>query len=352
MSSSGEKTEQPTPKKLRDARKKGQVAHSKDVSSTALIVGIFAVLFIGGAWTFENLQETVVVATENINEPFNEALLRVGKFTFHTAVIILLPILLVVLVFGVGVNMIQVGPLLAMESVKPNLNKLNPISKLKQIFSIKNAFEFIKSLLKIIFLGVLIFLVIRNAIPDLLQLPYADMDAVMRELGALLWQVAIITIIAFIVVAAADYFFQRWQFTKQLMMTKDEVKREYKEMEGDPTIKSKRKQLHQEMAMSETTERTRKASVLVTNPTHYSVAIYYKEGETKLPVLLAKGEGLLAKRMREIAAQEGIPIMENVPLARALYADGDMEQYIPSEFIEPVAEVLRWVRKLQEEPPA
>lgn len=350
MSDSGEKTEQPTPKKLRDARQKGQVVHSKDVSSTALLVGIFAVLFIGGTWIFQNLQETVVVATESANYPFEEALGRVGKTTIHAGVITLLPILLVVLVFGVGVNVAQSGPLLAAESVKPNLNKLNPINKLKQIFSMKNAFEFGKSVLKIVFLGVLLFIAIRNAIPGLLELPYAGVDGVTKELGALLWQVAMNTIIAYIVVAAADYFFQHWQFTKQLMMTKDEVKQEHKEMEGDPTIKGKRKQLHQEMVMGGTAERTRKASVLVTNPTHRAVAIYYQEGETKLPILLAKGEGLLARRMREIAIEEGIPIMQNVSLARALYDSGEMEQYIPSEFIQPVAEVLRWVRELQEEP--
>lgn len=350
--SSGEKTEQPTPKKLRDARKKGQVAHSKDVSSTALLIGIFTVLIIGGGWIFESLQQMVNLAIDSANEPFDEALKRIGETTISTAVKILLPVLAIVLVFGVGVNFLQSGPLLAFESIKPKLEKLNPISKLKQIFSLKNLFEFGKSLIKIIFLGILLFIAIRDAIPSLLELPYVGITGVIKVLGELLRQVAMYTIIAYIIIATADYFFQKWQFTKQLMMTKDEVKREYKEMEGDPMIKGKRKQLHQEMVMSGAVDKVRKSSVLVTNPTHKAIAIYYKEGETKLPILLAKGEGFLAKRMMEVAAEEGIPVMRNVPLARALFESGEMEQYIPSEFIEPVAEVLRWVRQLQQDPDA
>ena len=182
-----------------------------------------------------------------------------------------------------------------------------------------------------------------------MQIPYAGLEGVLQLLEEVLWEVAKYTVLAYVVIAFADFIFQRWQHTKQLMMTKDEVKREFKEMEGDPMIKNKRKQLHQEMVMTNTAEKVRKSSVLVTNPTHRAVAIYYEEGETKLPTITAKGEGILAKRMVEIAQEEGIPIMQNVPLAHDLFDNAEVEQYIPTELIEPIAEVLRWVRQLQQE---
>ena len=151
----------------------------------------------------------------------------------------------------------------------------------------------------------------------------------------------------FCVIAAADWFFQKWQFNKQNMMSKDEVKREYKESEGDPLIKSKRKQLHQEMIAQNQVANTRKAKVLVTNPTHFAVALDYEKERTPLPVILARGQGALAQRMIRAAEEEGIPIMRNVPLARGLYEQGTENSYIPQDLIGPVAEVLRWVQSLQ-----
>jgi type III secretion protein U len=150
------------------------------------------------------------------------------------------------------------------------------------------------------------------------------------------------------IIAAFDYFLQYRQHMNGLMMSKDEIKREYKEMEGDPHIKSKRKQFHQELLMEDTSGRVRKSSVLVTNPTHIAIAILYDAEETPLPMVLAKGEGYLAERMIAIAKEEGIPIMQNVPLARSLHAEAPVDQYIPSSLIEPIAEVLRWVQSLQE----
>ena len=152
---------------------------------------------------------------------------------------------------------------------------------------------------------------------------------------------------AFCVVAALDYLYQRYKYNQNHMMSKDEVKREYKESEGDPHIKSKRKQLHKEMLAQNSLDNVRKAKVLVTNPTHYAVALDYEKDRTPLPLILAKGEGVLARRMMEVAKQEGIPIMRNVPLARALYRDGTENAYIPKDLIGPVAEVLRWVQSLE-----
>ena len=346
---SDEKTEQPTSKKLRDAREKGQVANSKDVASTALLVALFAYFFIAWDWIYESCLELIRLPAEFYDVPFAEAYPEIIAASVTKILLLTLPVLGVVMVVGVAANYFQIGALFVLEPMKPDLKKLNPVDKAKQIFSIKNLVEFAKSVFKVAFLGILLFLLIRDSLSALVEVPYSGLDGVLVLLGKLMFLVAIYTSFVYIVIAAIDFGFQRWQHNKQLMMSKDEVKREYKEMEGDPTIKSKRKQLHQEMVMSDNVEKTKKSTVLVTNPTHRAIAIYYEEGETKLPMIMAKGEGALAERMIAAAKEAGIPIMQNVPLAHDLFDHGHIEQYIPTELIEPIAEVLRWVQQIQEE---
>lgn len=345
---SGEKTEQPTPKKLNDARKKGQVAQSKDVSSTVLLAVVLAYLFLGGGWIFGLLCELVTLSGEVATLPFEEALPRMREATFDTILKISLPLAGIVIVFGVGVNFAQIGPLFVMEPLKPELKKIDPFQKAKQIVSMKNIVEFLKSGFKVAFLGVLLFLTIRSELPNLIEAPYIGLEGALGMLSKILFRICLITILAYIAVAAADFFFQKWQHTKGLRMSKDEVKREFKEMEGDPTIKGQRKQLHQEIVMGGNVEQARKADVLVTNPTHRAIAINYKEGETKLPLVMAKAEGAVAMRMINAAKEAGVPIVRNIPLATELFFHADVEQYIPIELIEPIAEVLRWVRDLGE----
>jgi type III secretion protein U len=348
---SGEKTEQPTPKKLQDARKKGQIAQSKDVSSTANLVVVLAFLFVGGSWIFGQLADLVMLAGDAAALPFDEGLVRMREAAVLTLLKISLPLAGIVIVFGIGVNFLQIGPLFVFEPLKPELKKLNPLEKLKQMFSMKNLIEFLKSAFKIAFLGVLLYLTIKSELPNLIEIPYTGLEGALEMLNELMFRICLITILAYIAVAAGDFFFQQWQHTKQLKMTKDEVKREYKEMEGDPTIKGKRKQLHQEMVMSGNVEKAKKATVLVTNPTHRAIAIVYKEGETKLPIVTAKAEGAAAMRMIKAAQEAGVPIMRNIPLATDLFFHADVEQYIPIELIEPIAEVLRWVKEITESAP-
>lgn len=346
---SGEKTEQPTSKKLRDARNKGQVAQSRDVVSTALLLAMFAYLMTGWQGITQRLQALIVLPGTLYNEPYHDALKTMVAATISAIVAVTLPALGIVIVFGTAAGYFQVGPLFVFEPLKPDLKKLNPADKLKQIVSLKNFIEFLKSVFKVVFLGILLYLVIRDAIAVLVQSPEGGLAVVNHVLNQVMYRVALYTTFAYVVIAGADFAFQRRQHTKQLMMSKDEVKREYKEMEGDPHIKSKRKHLHQEMIMSDSTANVRKATVLVTNPTHKAIAIYYKQGETKLPLVTAKGEGYLAQRMIEVAREEGVPIMQNVPLAHELFDHGQLEHYIPSELIEPVAEVLRWVQQLTQQ---
>jgi type III secretion protein U len=342
-----DKSEQPTSKKLRDAREKGQVASSKDVSSTALLLGLFAYLKFAWDDLYQRCQNLIVLPADFYGEPFDEAYPAVLQAVLLEIVWMTVPALAVVIVFGVAANFFQTGALLVFEPVKPDLKKINPFEKAKQIVSIKNLVEFLKSCFKVCFLGYLLYIVMRDAIPALLEIPHGGLAAVESVLYQVLYEVAKYTALVYGLIAAVDLWFQRRQHVKGLMMSKDEVKREYKEMEGDPHIKSKRKHLHQEMVMSDSTERVKKATVLVTNPTHKAIAIYYETGETKLPMITAMGEGYLAERMIKTAQEAGIPIMQNIPLATDLFEHGQIEQYIPTELITPIAEVLRWVQQLK-----
>ena len=211
----------------------------------------------------------------------------------------------------------------------------------------KNLFELVKNLIKVTVLGGVVYMVLRDYLPMLFSMPESGIGAMWKVTGTAVNDLVLIAAGAFCIIAALDYLYQRYKYNQNHMMSKDEVKREYKESEGDPHIKSKRKQLHKEMLAQNSLDNVRKAKVLVTNPTHYAVALDYEKDRTPLPVVLAKGEGYLAQRMMEVAKQEGIPIMRNVPLARALYRDGTENAYIPQDLIGPVAEVLRWVQSLE-----
>lgn len=344
-----EKTEQPTAKKLRDARKKGQVANSKDVTSTALLIVIFTYLGLRREYVLKTLMDLFVVPTNFLKEPFLAACNHMGLACLEVGVKVVLPLVLLVFFTGVMSNILQFGLLLSFESIKPNFSKLNPISKLKNIFSLKNLIEFLKSAAKILFLGTLLYFVIRNTLDPLLKVPFTSLRDFINILPSIMKTFALNVGFAYVVVAFLDFIFQRYNHTKQLMMTKDEVKREFKESEGDPTIKGKRKQFHRELLQGSPAQKTKRASALIVNPTHYAIAIYYNEVITPLPVVLAKGIDYQAQLMKKVAKEFNIPIMENVPLAHALYDLADEGRYIPRELIEPVAKVIRWIREQKEQ---
>lgn len=343
-----DKTEKPTPKKLRDARKKGQVAYSKDFTQTILILAIFGYFIGNGPSMLQSLATIVTIPGQVVDLPFHMALDLVVNEIKRYALGIILPVLILILVIGIFADAMQVGVNFAFEAIKPSGKKLNIANNAKNIFSKKNLVEFLKSIVKVTFLSFLIFLVLRGALDGLMRVPPGGVSGVLDVLGKLVVQIMAYTAVAYVIIAAFDFAYNRFHFIKQLMMTKEEVKREYKEMEGDPHIKGARKQLHQELMMNSMIEQTRKASVVITNPTHIAVALRYDQDETPLPVVLAKAQNLLAKRIIEVAQEEGIPIMRNVPLAHALYETAEINQYIPSDLIEPVAEVLRWIQQMEQ----
>lgn len=341
-----EKTEQPTAKKLREAREKGEVAKSKDFTQTVLVVALFAYMLASGSRLVDKLGQLVLLPFAYLHHDFDAAINNLLDEFFSETVALTLPFLLIVLILGVFVEALQTGLLISFKSLMPSAKKLNVAANAKNMFSKKNLVEFLKSLLKIGIITWVLYDLILRQLPTLMLLPYKDIPVLGAVFGGILKTLIIYTGLAYVVLSLADLLWQRHQYTKGLMMSKDEVKQEYKGMEGDPHIKSQRKHLHMELMQNDATEKARQATVLVTNPTHYAIALNYQEGETPLPLVMAKGEGALAQRMIDAAREAGVPVMQNIPLAHALFDTGQINQYIPSDLIEPVAAVLRLITDL------
>ena len=345
----GEKTEMPTPKKLRDARNKGQVCTSKDIISTALLILGFCLCALLGVMLVDDFADLMGYIAATINEPSLAAPREAGKLAAimickHSFIFVLCAA-----VVGIAANTVQIGFLFTFEPLKPDMNKLNPVEGAKKIFAKKNLFEFLKNILKLVFLGYLVWKIIWAAVPELLQMCYGTIDDIFPCVSLMLKRLACYTAFGYIVIAVVDRLFQGRDFTKQMMMTKDEVKREYKEMEGSAEIKQAQRQFRDEILNGpEPAKATKEADVVITNPTHLAIGIRYRADEAPLPKIVVAGADRIAKIIRETALEEGIPIMEDISLARRLYALGKVEDYIPPELIEPVAEVLKWVKRLEE----
>lgn len=342
-----EKTEQPTSKRIRDSREKGDIAKGQDLAPAATVLALAIYAVANGRDIYEILVEMVSVSFTVMHLPFGEAMAVVAPVVIECALDIVLPVVGLVMGIALAVLLAQTGFLFAPKAALPKLENLSPEKWFKRVFSMKNLFEFVKNLVKVALLGAIVWVVFREFIPVLFNVPKGGVSAMWAVVGTALGDLLLYCAGGFAVIAALDFLYQKYKWTQDHMMSIDEVKREYKESEGDPMVKSQRRQLAREIASQNTVNNMRKAKVLVVNPTHYAVALDYDRDETPLPVILAKGEGQLALRMIEVAKEEGIPIMRNVPLAQALYRDGTENAYIPRDLIGPVAEVLRWVQSLQ-----
>jgi type III secretion protein U len=340
-----EKTEQPTPKKLREAREKGQVAQSREVGSAAVIVTVMVVFILRFEANLDRLCAFYGAIIEILNLPFREALPLAMGLALNAFFFVTVPPLAAAPVAGIVAHTSQVGMLLAFKGAMPSLDKLSPQNWINKVFSKKALVELARTLVKVVLLGWILYSVVLDNIDPLMKSGLRTPAYFLGVFSAVMMRIFLWVVLVFSAVAAVDFMIQKRMFTGQMMMSKDEVKREYKEMEGDPHIKSQRRQLHQEMVMNNAIHETRKSSVLIVNPMRIAVALYYEEGKTPLPVIAAMGQGSLAKAMRKAAEEEGIPVMENVPLARDLLETGETGNYIPPELIDPVAEVMRWVNE-------
>jgi type III secretion protein U len=348
---SAEKTEQPTPKKLRDARTKGQVVKSKEVVSTALILSLIATLMSFSDYYMEHLGQLMLMPETYINLPFGLALQLMVENLFQEMIYLCLPLLVVAALVVIVAHLAQYGFLLSGESIKPDLKHINPMEGAKKIFSIRSLVDFLKSIIKVALLSLLVWTTLAGNLDSLIRLPGCGMGCIAPVIGLLLEQLLLVCGVGFVLISALDYAFERYQHSKQLRMSKDEIKREYKEMEGSPEIKSKRRQFHQELQSSNLRDDVKRSSVIVANPTHIAIGIRYVKSETPLPVVTLKHTEALALQVRRIAEEENIPVLQRVPLARALYQDSHVDQYIPADLIQATAEVLRWLDTQQHTPP-
>lgn len=351
--SSGEKTEQPTQKRLRDAKKKGQVAKSQDLSSSIMLVIAVAVLWISSGYLgnlFKNAFEEQLLFAVTFQGDFTQqtvfTALYGGLKLFAYAII---PLLATMFIAAFAVNFLQVGPILAFESIKPNLSKINPIEAFKnKFFKMKSYIELGKTILKIIITATIVFWILRASLPDLIRLMNQPVAMAVPFLVQLIFDIFLKVGLVFIIIGGGDFFLQQFMHKKELMMTKQEVKEEYKEMEGDPYIKARRRYLHREIVSQSMAAAVKQANVVVANPTHLAIALSYENETGGAPVVVAKGADFMAAQIREIATEAGVPIMRDVPLARSLY-ELELEEEIPEELYEAVAIVLRWVYEMSNE---
>jgi type III secretion protein U len=345
MSESGEKTEPPSPKKVRDARAKGQVAKSQEVVTAATLIAVIAILWIRFPALIATFLKMIDEVTRLSEEDFRTAGIKAVLVISVDIATTLMPILAVTMIVAFAANYFQVGSIFAFEGIMPSLEKISPAAGMKRIFSMKQLIEFLKSILKIVVLSILLYFVVRDSIGSFVSSLDCGLPCQAQVTVYAFTRIFSVSALVFIIVAGADFMFQRYTHTKSLMMSKEEVKREFKESEGDPHIKGHRKQLAQEFLMSEGGHQARKGTAVVVNPTHLAVVLRYEQGVTPLPIVTAKGSNQRAHFLRTEAERAGVPIFRNVPLARGLYASTEIDQYVPEDLFEAVAEVLAWVNR-------
>ena len=338
---SSEKTEPPTPRRLREARKEGQVAKSKEVVSAVIVVLLLFYFDLGSEYHLRLFGELLDFPVWIGQLTFEQALDAMGTKAIILALALLGPPVGISLIAGVFVNFLQIGALFAPKAAKPDAKRINPLTSLKNIFSRKNLVELIKSIVKIAILSAAVTFILWKGMPALVAILQCGLGCLMVVLGDLFREMAIYVSLAFLIVAVADYSFQKRAHIRDLRMTKDEVKRDFKESEGDPEIKGRRRSLFMEIVSTHETANVRRSSLILANPVHVAIGLYYDRETTPLPVVTLKEQGLNARRIVAIAEREGVPVMVNAPLARSLLADAQRDRYIPDDLVAPVAEVLR-----------
>lgn len=349
--SSEDKTEQATPKKRKDQRKEGNILQSKEIAIVVTMVAAFYGFDLLYSFTLGTVQTALVRILELIDTQERlsiadaRSLFLQGLLSFGLAS---LPLLLITSLAAIVTGLAQTRGLVSFKPLAPKFSKLNPIEGFKRLFSLKGFVELLKSILKIIVLILVIYLVIQDKLPTVPKLIDMDLHAVAGYVGDMLLTIVNRVIIAFVFLAAADLLYQRWQFEKNIRMTKQEIKEEYKQTEGDPQIKGKIKSKQQEASRRRMMQQVPEANVIIRNPTHYAVALKYDPEKNGAPVLIAKGRDTLALRIVAVAEEHSIPTVENKPLARALYAQVDLDREVPKEFYNAVAEVIAYVYGLQQ----
>lgn len=343
-----EKTEDATPKRKEEARKKGQVAKSPEIGSAFVILSAFFALKMLGPYIYEELtayMRMVFSHFDTADFTINQVhilLMEFGLVSLKTV----LPVMLVVLVISLAVNLLQVGIIFSFEPLMPQLERINPISGFQRLFSLRSLVELVKSLCKLSIIGYFVYRFIMRETSKVPQLISTDLMDSLKYSSGLVVDLALEIGAVILVLAALDYFYQWWEYNKSLKMSKQEVKEEFKQTEGNPQIKGKIRERQRAMALRRMMQEVPKATAVVTNPTHFAVAIRYDK-KMAAPEVVAKGQDFLAERIKQVAKENRVTVVENKPLARALYATVEVGETIPPELYQAVAEVLAYVFRLK-----
>lgn len=344
-----ERTEPATPKRREEARKKGQVAQSREVPSVLVLLSALAVFFFSGFHMFQRLSDLMRAVLQNMGtlRLQESSITRFLADIFHQVLIIVFPLMLAIAIAGIAANLLQVGFLFTTEPLTPRLSKLNPFSGIKRLVSLRSLTEVAKSLLKIFFVGGIAYLMVRGELENMPALMHMDVRDTLSFFSRVSLKIGFYTCLALILLAALDYAFQRWQHEKSLRMTKQEVKDELKQREGDPAVRARIRSIQREMAQRRMMESVHDADVIITNPTSLAVALKYDAENMLAPQVTAKGAGFIAERIKEIAKENGIPVLEHKPLAQTLFKLVEVGGFIPVNLYQAVAEILAFVYRLK-----
>ncbi|MEH6946371.1 flagellar biosynthesis protein FlhB [Bacillus sp. JJ634] len=343
----GEKTEKATPKKRQDARKKGQVAKSQDINTAINLLAVFGVLVITGPFMYEQIVGLMREFLQNMMlESVTEENIQVMVYEIlKMMVLTLAPVFVTAMIAGMLANIMQVGFMFSTETIQFKLEKLDPIKGFKRIVSMRAMVELLKSILKISIVGFIAFFVLWNRMDEVMVLAHIPVSDALVLLADITIKMGLYAAVALFCIAILDYLYQKYDFEKNIRMSKQDIKDEHKNSEGDPLIKSKIKQKQRQMAMQRMMQEVPNADVVITNPTHFAIALKYDEQKSDAPLVVAKGVDFVAQKIKYIAKENDVIMVENRPLARALYDQTEVGQAIPEEFFKAIAEILAFVYK-------
>lgn len=349
MADDQEKTEEATQQRREDFRKRGQVAQTRELASVLALLGSATLLWALGRFSLQQVSEliTYTLGPNLVNAVRTNEFAPVVFFVLKKMVFLAGPVIVMLLLLSIISTVVQVGLLYNEEAFDFNLDKINPLNGLKRVFSLKSVVEGGKALIKLVFVVATVYWLVKDEMQVLPRLSSLSVEQIMTYTGSLTVKLLAGLGIFMAVIAAADYFFQRYDLEKQMRMSKQEIKEEHKSREGDPMIKARIRRIQREMANKRMMKDVPKADVIVTNPTHIACALMYDPETMAAPRLVAKGSGHIAEKIKEIARENGVPVMENKPLARAIFKTLKIGHTVPRELFTAVAQVLSYVYRLK-----